>query len=131
MEITSEKALIEAPIKEVFEYLSDAANIEALLPEDKISDFRSDENGCTFKVQGGFTISLLHVYKVFPKEINMKSGEKAPFDYTLTIRLKEVDGHTEGHMNFEGDVNMFLRMMVEKPLTALFNSMAKKLQEQF
>lgn len=131
MEITSEKALIEAPIEKVFEYLSDAANIEPLLPQDKISDFQSDENGCTFKVQGGFSISLLYVYKVFPKSINMKSGEKAPFDYTLTIHLKEVDGHTEGHMNFEGDVNMFLRMMVEKPLTALFNSMAKKLQEQF
>lgn len=131
MEITSDKALIEAPVAAVFEYLSDAANIEPLLPADKISDFRSDETGCTFKVQGGFTISLHYDYKIFPKELHMKSGEKAPFDYTLTIHLKEVDDHTEGYMDFEGDVNMFLRMMVEKPLTALFNSMAKKLQEQF
>jgi carbon monoxide dehydrogenase subunit G len=131
MEIKSETALVHAPITEVFEFLSDCSNIEVLLPADKISDFTCNPEGCNFKVQGGFNISLLYVSKDFPNHIRMKSGEKAPFDYTLDIILKEKDGHTDGHMEFKGDVNMFLRMMVEKPLTALFNSMAKKLQQQF
>jgi carbon monoxide dehydrogenase subunit G len=131
MEIKSETAHVQAPITEVFEFLSDCSNIEVLLPADKISDFTCNSEGCNFKVQGGFNISLLYVSKESPNHIRMKSGEKAPFDYTLDIILKEKDGHTDGHMEFNGDVNMFLKMMVEKPLTALFNSMAKKLQQQF
>jgi len=131
MKITSDTALVHAPIAEVFEFLADCSNIEVLLPADKISDFTCNADGCNFKVQGGFNISLLYVSKDFPNHIRMKSGEKAPFDYVLNIILKEKGEYTEGHMEFEGDVNMFLKMMVEKPLTALFNSMAKKLKEQF
>jgi hypothetical protein len=131
MKITSDTALVHAPIKEVFDFLAECSNIEVLLPADKISDFTCNSEGCNFKVQGGFNISLLYVSKEFPNQIRMKSGEKAPFDYTLDIILKEKGEYTDGHMEFEGDVNMFLRMMVEKPLTALFNSMAKKLQQQF
>jgi carbon monoxide dehydrogenase subunit G len=131
MKIISEKASIQAPINVVFEFLSQAHNIECLLPQDKISDFQSDEKGCTFKVQGGFLISLLYVDKEIPTLINMKSGEKAPFTYTLAIHLSGEGEQTSGYIEFVGDVNMFLKMMVEKPLIGLFNYMSNKLQEQF
>lgn len=131
MKITTEKARVEAPVKEVFLFLTFAENIEKLLPEDKISDFTSNEEGCRFKVQGGIEISLLYVEMEEHSRIHMKSGEKAPFSYTLTIHLEEGDGHTHGHIAFHGDVNMFLKMMVEKPLVGLFNYMSKRLQEQF
>lgn len=131
MKITSETAFVKAPIIAVYEFLSKSANIEPLLPADKISEFHAFKEGCTFKVQGGFLISLLYADKVVPTEIHMKSGEKAPFTYTLVIRLKDKGDQTEGHIEFDGDVNMFLKMLVEKPLIGLFNYMSKQLQEQF
>ena len=131
MKIISETASIQAPIVVVFEFLSQAHNIEPLLPEDKISDFHAHQDGCTFKVQGGFLISLLYVHKEFPTRIEMKSGEKAPFKYSLTVHLEEDGDKTNGHLEVIGDVNMFLKMMVEKPLIGLFNHMSNKLQEQF
>jgi len=131
MKIISETAVIEAPIIAIFEFLAHSHNIECLLPADKISDFHGHELGCTFKVQGGFLISLLYVDVDPPLRIHMKSGEKAPFNYTLTVHLKEVGDQTEGHIEFIGDVNMFLKMMVEKPLIGLFNYMSGQLKEQF
>lgn len=131
MKITTEKARVEAPAKEVFLFLSISENIEKLLPQDKISDFSSDDEGCRFKVQGGIEISLLYVELEEHSRIHMKSGQKAPFSYTLTIHLEEGDGHTHGHIAFHGDVNVFLKMMVEKPLLNLFNYMSQRLQEQF
>ena len=38
---------------------------------------------------------------------------------------------TEGYIEFDGEVNAFLKMMVEKPLLNLFNYMANKLSQQF
>jgi carbon monoxide dehydrogenase subunit G len=131
MKIVSDRAIVDAPESEVFEFLSDARNFEKILPKDKISDFRADDNGCSFKAPGGFLIQLLYISKTPYTRIDMKSGEDAPFDFTLVIHLKPKDAKTEGYLEFKGDVNMFLRMMVEKPLVALFNSMADKLREVF
>lgn len=132
MNLKSETAKVNAPVHIVFDFLTDAANIQQLLPSDKISDFRSDVDGCNFKVQGGITISLLYAEKVEHSRIDMKSGEKAPFNYRLSIHLKEeANGMTHGHIEFDGEVNMFLKMMVEKPLAGLFNYMSRKLQEQY
>jgi ssRNA-specific RNase YbeY (16S rRNA maturation enzyme) len=131
MQIISEKAVVTAPIQQVFEFLKVPSNIELLLPKDKISDFQSTEEQCSFKAQGGVTISLIFVTHDEPNKLNMKSGEKAPFTYTLSIVLSENGTETQGHIEFNADINMFMKLVVEKPLFSLFNSMTEKLKSQF
>lgn len=131
MKITSDKAYVAAPNIEVFNFLCIPSNIEHLLPKDKISDFQHHENGCSFRVQGGILIPLEYTGKHAYNRIELKSGDKAPFSYTLTIHLTDLTHVCEGHIEFHAEINLFMKMMVEKPLVALFNLMAKKLQEQF
>ncbi|MNU79871.1 Carbon monoxide dehydrogenase subunit G (CoxG) [compost metagenome] len=132
MLLKTDSSTVNASAQKVFEFLSDSKNIEHLLPGDKISDFQSDENGCSFKAQGGIVISLLYVSKEPNTKIHMQSGDKAPFSYTLSILLKESgENSCEGHIEFEANINMFMKMMVEKPLTSLFVVMTKNLQKQF
>ena len=64
-------------------------------------------------------------------EIFLKSGKKSPFPFKLTLFNTLKDEGIEGYIHFDGEVNMFLKMMVEKPLTNLFNLMSKKLSEHF
>lgn len=116
MNITSEKASVNTNTQTVFEFLSQASNIEKLLPTDQISDFQSNDEGCSFKVQGGFTIPLIYVDKVANSRIDMKSGEKAPFKYTLSILLAEDGSTSVGHIEFNADINLFMKMMVEKQI---------------
>ena len=103
-------------------------NITHLLPQDKISDFKSSETECSFKVQGGVVISLVQKELNAFDSIHMVSGEKSPFPFKLVISLKAVEDQTEGFIHFDGEVNMFLKMMVEKPLTNLFNYMSDKIK---
>lgn len=131
MKIKTDSSSVHAPISEVFTFLSKAENIEKLLPEDRISDFQADEHGCSFKVQGGIVIPLLYSGKIAHSEIKMQSGDKAPFSYTLAILLEENGTTCRGHIEFEANVNMFMKMMVEKPLINLFQTMTHKLQQQF
>jgi hypothetical protein len=51
MLLKTESSHVNASAERVFEFLSDARNIEHLLPKDKISDFQSDEKGCSFKAR--------------------------------------------------------------------------------
>lgn len=132
MLLKTDSSAVHASAQKVFEFLSDAKNIEHLLPADKISDFQWDEKGCSFKAQGGIVIPLQYVSKEPNTKIHMQSGDKAPFSYTLSILLKETGENTcEGHIEFEANINMFMKMMVEKPLTSLFVVMTKNLQKQF
>ncbi|MBD3638842.1 MAG: hypothetical protein HUJ25_15925 [Crocinitomicaceae bacterium] len=131
--IKSDARVIDAKAQDVFDYLNDFNNFKDLLPEDKISDWAADKDQCSFKVQNAATIPLIKDSVEAPGKINIVSGDKAPFPFTLVIHLKPTDDEnkTEGHLVFEGEINAFLKMMVVTPLTNLFNYMSQKLQEKF
>lgn len=129
MIIESTKGIVNRPIDEVFDYLSDMNNFKELLPEDKISNWQSDEKQCSFKVQGTTTISFIRESSTKPSNIHIVSGESSPFNFHLDIHLSEEDGKTLGYQVFNADINMFMKMMVEKPLSHLINVMVGRLEE--
>lgn len=131
MIIDSEKVQVNATSEEICAFLTDSNNLLHLLPQNNISDFKSTVEECSFKVQGGVIISLIQDGTENNNKIFLKSGEKSPFPFKLTIELNEAENSTEGYIHFDGEVNMFLKMMVEKPLTNLFNYMSNKLKEHF
>jgi carbon monoxide dehydrogenase subunit G len=131
MKIESNKVYVSAKPEAVASFLLDARNLIHLLPEDKISDWKSSETECSFKVQGGVIISLIQDGAEGFSRINMRSGAGTPFPFHLSILIEPKEDGCEGYILFDGEVNVFLRMMVEKPLTALFNFMSDKLQSHF
>ena len=130
MTISSEKVLVQAKIEEIKSFLQKPENYWLLLPQDKVSDFEYDEISCIFKAQGGVSISLV-LNGLNENNILLKSGEKSPFPFRLEIVLNEMEDGIEGNIEFDGEVNMFLKMMVEKPLLSLFNYMSRKLKDHF
>lgn len=131
MVIESNKVVVNQKINNVFDFLKDTNNIYHLLPQDKVSDWKSDALSCSFKVQGGITISFEQTSVEEPNKIYLKSGEKAPFPFTLTLFLEEKGNQTEGFLKFDGEVNVFLKMMVQTPLENLFNYMSERLKKHF
>ena len=131
MIIESAKVDVNANQEEIFNFLINSNNIIHILPQDKISDWKSTDTECSFKAQGGFKIALIQDGSEGKSKVFMRSGEKSPFPFKLTVKLSEAEGGTEGYIHFDGEVNMFLKMMVEKPLTALFNYMSEKLKVKF
>lgn len=126
--IDSEKVIVAKPATVVFEYLSDFNNFVNLLPPDKISDWRSDTNQCSFKIQNAAIIPLVKK-EVHPhSKIDIVSGEKAPFPFTMSVQILNHEQGCECQLHFDGEINAFLKMMVMKPLTNLFNYMAERLQ---
>lgn len=131
MQLKSKTGLINKPMSTIFEYLSDLNNYSELLPADKISDWESDYDSCSFKIKGAASIGFQKKSVEPFNRINLISGDKSPIDFDLAIILSEDDGVTKGHIEFESNVNPFLRMMVEKPLKNLFEYMIDKLDEKF
>lgn len=128
--IESKRVTVNAAAQEVEVFLADMNNFEKLLPQDKISEWKSDDTSCSFKVIGGYTIDLEQAGKT-GNVLHMKSGAASPFAFTLNVELSETNGSTEAQQVIDADVNPFMKMMIEKPLTSLFDYIADKLVAQF
>jgi hypothetical protein len=130
MELKSNQVSVRASKEEIISFLSNSENLWLILPQDKITDFKATLESCSFKVQGGITISL-DQNGHDENKLYLKSGEKTPFPFNLTVHLSDNGSFTDGFIQFDGEVNAFLKMMVEKPLAALFNYMSEHLKTHF
>ena len=129
--IESKEVDVQASQAEVFTFLSDLNNFKELLPTDRISDWQSDKDFCSFKVQGTYKIRLDLKELLPPGKIILQSGEGSPFKFHLHINLDENGASTKAHQVCEADLNAFLKMMVEKPLKNLFDHIADKLKAKY
>lgn len=126
MIIESKKVNVKNSQAEVFAYLGDLNNFKELLPQDKISEWQSATDFCSFKVQGMATIDM-HLKSSESNVHHIVSGERAPFSFKLDIYVNEDGSNCIAYNVFNGEINPFLKMMVEKPLTNLFNYIADRL----
>ena len=127
MKIETEHQLVNAEAEEIFNFLTDFNNFEKLLPEDKIENWNSTSGECSFRIKGMTDIGM-KIENTQPHSlINVISYHKVPFNFTLDIHLNGVENGTNAYCVFNGDVNPFMKMMVEKPLTNFFNMLVSKL----
>ena len=129
--IESKHVDVKAPVQEVFDFLSDMNNFKELLPQDRITNWESDTDYCSFKVQGTYKIRLDKAGAEAPNKLFLKSGEGSPFAFTLDVNLEEQSGATHAYQICKADLNPFIKMMVEKPLKNLFDYIADRLNASF
>ncbi len=132
MLIESIPASVDQPISVVFDFLKNIENLNFLLPQDKISAWTSNSSECSFKIQGGIIIPLVLDNTIENKEINLISGPKSPFPFTLSVKLSEIsEGETKGQLFFDAKMSKTIQFIAEKPLKNLFNSMAENIKVHF
>ncbi len=131
MIIDTAPRIVNANAETVYTFLHDINNFQGLFPEDKIENWESTDEYCTFRIKGMTDIGLKRVASTPNSLIYLDSYGKVPFKYTLNIFLEEKGDQTEAKLKFDGDINPFMKMMVEKPLTNFFNMLADKLVEKY
>jgi carbon monoxide dehydrogenase subunit G len=129
--IKTENKLIAASQSELFEFLSNISNLEKLMPE-QVINWRSDGDLCTFTIKGMADIGLKISERVPNSDVNMQTHGKVPFPFVLNVHLIEIDDkQSEASIFFEGDMNSFLKMMAEKPLTNFCKLLLEGLAKYF
>jgi hypothetical protein len=62
----------------------------------------------------------------------LKSGAESPFQFQLEINLNpETENTCTAESKLNADINPFVKMMVEKPLTQFFEYIQNRLQTHF
>ena len=107
--------------------LSNLNNLKDILPSE-ITDFQSTEDSCSFKMGGMPKITLVIAEKTpFSKIVLQAENSQIPFSLECTI--SQNGENCKALLEVNAELNMMMRMMLEKPLTNFLNAIAKSLSQ--
>jgi hypothetical protein len=133
-QIESKKVQVSGSVNEIYDFLIQMENIKLLLPQDKISNWSSTENTCTFKIQNMYTFTLERNQTVLNASdafILFNTSEDSPFSFTLKANIEANGDHCTCWQFCDANINPFMEIMVKGPLQSLFDYMAERLQKMF
>lgn len=100
MTIETESIAIATTIDQLLTFFKAPSNLERILPEGRFQDFRSNEESCNFKIQGGIEISL-KLSQLQENFVEFKSGPNSPIEFTLLIHLKVIPERSKATSYFQ------------------------------
>lgn len=127
LNIDSNTVFVQKTSQEVFDFLVDLNNLEKLIPAEKIEYWKSTDTTCRFGIKNLSSIGMRHKELIAPDKIILESDGKNPFDFTLTVFILTEGEGINCYFEFSGDVNMFMKAMVQKPLKQFFDTLAGNL----
>ena len=109
--------MVKQPAEKIYNYIADFNNFSSLIPEDRVKDFRSTGDTCSFRVEGIGRAGLRIVEKEPYKLIKISSDEETTFDFLLWIQIKELEpGDSRMKITTEVKLNPMMAAMAKKPL---------------
>lgn len=115
--IESKQGKITASIDSTYKFLSDIRNLDAYIPADKVENWTSTEDSCSFSIPQVGEVKLRVTKKEEPKLIKVEPEGKSPLDFAFYIQLMEVsESDCRIKLTFKADLNPMMKMMIKKPL---------------
>ncbi|MCB0400585.1 MAG: hypothetical protein KDD41_00730 [Flavobacteriales bacterium] len=131
MKINTQQQIVNESQQVVFDFLMDMNNFEELFPQDKIKEWQATEDSCSCEIKNMGKIGLKRVAST-PHSLIYLDSTKTPFKFTLNLFIEAAgENQSKAHLEFDAEINPFMKMMIEKPLTDFFNNLVLKLAHKF
>lgn len=129
MNLESPKVVIEKSSQIVFDFLKDVKNFKSLMPAN-ISKFEFiNDEIFLFALSGMPEITLKKKYLDSPNIIVL-GAEGGKLDFSLTAYIKEISkNESEVYLNFKGDFNQMMTMMIKGPISKFIETLALNLSK--
>jgi hypothetical protein len=113
----------------LFYKLTDINNYEKIMPEN-ISKFEIiDSNTLIFSLKGMPEIKLVFGEKISPSLITLNSSE-SKINFSLTAHINKIDeSNCSFFLEFNGDLNPMIQMMVKTPLQSFINDLSNNISK--
>ncbi len=130
-DFVSERVNINAPCREVYNFLGDFTNFEHLMPQ-QIKNWEADKDTCSFTIEGMADLSMRIASKSEEKNIHIVADKKNPIDFTLDCFFFPKEINTcQVELVFSAELNPFIKAMASRPLQNFVDMLAQKLQQHF
>ncbi|WP_461787733.1 SRPBCC family protein [Pedobacter sp.] len=129
MTIIESNAVINLPVAQVYQFLADLNNHQALMP-DNIYNWSSTTDAASFTIQNMAKLAIHIAERVENEKLVAIPTEKPPFDLSLQWSVSDNgDGTTTATHTISADLNMMMKMLASGPLQKLADHQTQKLKE--
>jgi len=125
--LNSEAVLVERKAKDVFKFLSDLRNYEALMPEDVVQ-FEANEQIAKLNLKGLGAFEIHLGKEENENRIVLIPKGKLPFSFNIHWNLIPQVDHTTVSGVVNAELNVFMKMMAEAKLKEFVTSQASKMK---
>ena len=129
--VIGERAVIECSAEALYEFLTDFNHFSKLLP-DQVSDWKVENDTCSFHVKGITTITAEYTEKIPYSNIKLAGHGKMGVHVNLYVEVKiEQIALQQAAVQFivTSDINEFMAMMAYKPLETFTNRLTEELKK--
>ena len=125
MKLNSNSTQLNISDTTLFEKLCAIENFKLIMPEN-ISKFEIlDQSTLIFSLKGMPPIKLIFGEKHSPSLITLNSSE-SKINFSLSAHIKKTDeNNCEFSLEFNGDLNPMIQMMIKTPLQSFINDLSK------
>ena len=129
MKLNSNSTHLNISDTTLFEKLCAIENFKLIMPEN-ISKFEIlDQSTLIFSLKGMPPIKLVFGEKHSPSLITLNSSE-SKINFSLSAHIKKIDENScEFSLEFNGDLNPMIQMMVKTPLQSFINDLSKNISK--
>lgn len=129
MEITAPKQSLNKSAITIYGFLSELKNIQQLMPDDLEHFEMTGDDSFYFVLKGMPKIYLKRGESEAPNRLILRSDREG-FDFHIEIILQETGPEAcEAVLDFKGDFNVMMAMMIKSPITNFINTLAENLNK--
>ena len=124
MNLESPKVNVSKSPEAVFDFLADVKNFETLMPEN-ISKFEILEDDKFLFALKGMPEIVLKKKEVIPPNKIVLGAAGGKIDFALTATINKIDDNSSDvQLQFAGDINPMMAMMIKGPITKFIETLA-------
>jgi len=128
--IESRIGFIKESEERIYSFLSDFNNFKNLVPADKVKNWESNADSCSFTVEGIGPVGLRILEKEPNKLIKITSEGKKPVPFTVWIQIKEVaEKDSRIKITADVDVNPLMIAMIKSPLKSFVDTLVEQAEK--
>ena len=129
MNLSSKKVTVQKSANELCDFLCDVKNFEQLMPEN-ISKFEVIKKDTFIFALKGMPEIALEVKEVKSPNFVKLGAKSDKIPFTLIGNIEEVnETSSQAELQFEGDFNPMMAMMIKGPITKFLETLASNLEK--
>ena len=125
--IESKKVEIKKSSEEIYFQISDFNYFKKIIPSNLDNIKILNDSICEFKIEGMPKISLIISEKKPHDFVSMKNHE-GKLNFKLNFHINKIEDYSTLKIIFEAELNIMMKMMVEKPLKNFLNNLIEKIK---
>ena len=128
----SHQRKINKPAEVIFNFISDFNNFQQAIPADKVEDWVSDSDSCSFSVKGIGKVALRIEERTPFKLIKIVNDTDTKHEFKLWFQIKQINpADTRIKITLDVKLSAMVKMVAKKPLQNFITTLIDQIADGF